>query len=319
MKITVIVPVFNTEPEYIQVALDSLFNQTLSDIEIIVVNDGSSAPNTIAYLKELESDKRLKILHQENMGQSIARNTALDIATGDYIGFLDSDDWIDKKFYETLYNKCIKNQADIACGFLRTYKEKKYSNMDIHGNYILRKISDKLSNINNGSACSKLFKRELFDNIRFPSGLYYEDNLTLLELMLKSDKVVFTNRVFYNYRFNTNSTVHDEQRRVKRIKDSITILKKIQTITKKYPKSEQYTIINTFLRILFMPYEYETNIEYKTQINKLFSRKYLQSFFPIQQKKTFFGKIINKIKRFIFRIQDGRIKIFKITVYKIKG
>lgn len=319
MKISVIVPVFNTEPEYIKVALESLFNQTISDIEIIVVNDGSSNPDTIAYLKELELDRRLKILHQENMGQSVARNTALDIATGDYIGFLDSDDWIDNNFYETLYNACTKNQADIACGFLRICKKNEYSDMDIHGNYILHKTADKLSNITNGSACSKLFKRELFDNIRFPSGLYYEDNLTLLELMLKSDKVVFTNSVFYNYRFNMNSTMHDEPRRIKRIKDSIIILGKIKKIAKKQPESEQNAIINTFLRILFMPYEYETNIEYKTQINKLFSKKYLQPFFPIPQKKTVFGKIINKIKRFIFRIQDGRIKIFKITVYKIKG
>ena len=110
-----------------------------------------------------------------------------------------------------------------------------------------------------------------------------------------------------------------EKNQTKRVNDSLIILSKIKNIAKQHNKTNQHAIENTFLRILFMPYEYENNIEYRTQINKLFSRKYLQSFFPIQQKKPFFGKIINKIKRFIFRVQDGHIKIFKITVYKIKG
>lgn len=318
-KISVVVPVFNTEPEYIQVALESLFNQTLSDIEIIVVNDGSSAPNTIAYLKELESDKRLKILHQENRGLSEARNTAIDIATGDYIGFLDSDDWIDNNFYETLYNACTENHADIACGVLKVVENKTKYNLDKHQTFTTNNLLDILKNITNGSVCSKLIKRKLFNNIRFPSGLYYEDNLTLLNLLMAAKSVSFNNTVFYYYRSNPNSIVHDNKKHEKRVRDSLIILSKIKNIAKQHNKTYQHAIENTFLRILFMPYEYENNIEYKTQINKLFSRKYLQSFFPIKQKKTFFGKIINKIKRFIFRVQDGRIKIFKITVYKIKG
>ena len=314
-KISVIVPVFNTEPEYIRVALESLFNQTLSDIEIIVVNDGSYNTDTVSYLQELESDKRLKILHQQNMGLSNARNNGIRIATGEYIGFLDSDDWIDTEFYNKLYTKCKKTNSDIGCGILRIVESNNTQNLDIHGNYKTSKISKKLSYITNGSVCSKIFKRELFNDILFPSGLYYEDNVTLLELFLKSKNTIFDNSVFYNYRSNPTSIVHDKNKENKRIQDSIIILKKINKIARQQPVHDRKKIQEKFLNILFMPKQYETNSEYRDTMNKIFNSRYLKTFNTIKQN----NKILTKIRRFIFRIQNGHIKLFKITIHKLKS
>lgn len=318
-KISVIVPVFNTEPEYIQTALESLYNQTLSDLEIIVVNDGSSNPDTIAYLKQLENNKHVKVLHQKNMGLSGARNSALDIATGDYIGFLDSDDWLDNDFYETLYKQCEKNNSDVACGVLRTVEKFNTHSIDKHPTCVINDLSSVLSYIKNGSVCSKLFKRKLFQDIRFPSGLYYEDNLTLLELLLAAKSISFNNTVFYHYRSNPNSIIHDNKKHEKRVRDSIEILSKINQLSKSRNSNERNAINRTFLNILFMQNEYLTNKKYREDLEKIFGKRYIESFLPVPSKKTFLGRIINKIKRFIFRIQNGRVKIFKITVYKIKG
>ncbi len=318
-KISVIVPVYNTEPDFLDAALNSLFNQTMSDLEIIVVDDGSSSKETLEYLKTLEGDDRIKIIRQKNKGLSGARNAAIDIATGEFVGFLDSDDWLDNNFYETLYRQCKNNGCDIACGVLRIVESDNSYNVDKHPVCIIDNLSMALSYITNGSVCSKLFRRELFDNIRFPSGLYYEDNLTLLELLFAAKKVCFDDNIFYYYRSNPNSIVHDKKRQEKRVYDSLEILSRINDLSKTRHRDERDAINHTFLRILFMPDVYSKDSEYKKSLNAIYGKKYLKSFLPIPQKKTLVGKLANKIKRFIYRRQNGRIKIFKITVYKIKG
>ncbi|MBO5833511.1 MAG: glycosyltransferase [Alphaproteobacteria bacterium] len=318
-KISVIVPVYNTEPDFLDAALNSLFNQTMSDLEIIVVDDGSSNKDTLKYLNRIKSDSRIKFIRQKNMGQSVARNSALDIATGDYIGFLDSDDWLDNDFYETLYKQCETNDSDVACGVLRIVEKFNTHSIDKHPTCVINDLSSALSYITNGSVCSKLFKHKLFQNIRFPSGLYYEDNLTLLELLFGAKSVSFNNMVFYHYRSNPNSTVHDNKRHEKRVRDSIEILSKINQLSKSRNSNERDAINRTFLNILFVQSEYLTNKKYREDLERIFGKRYLESFLPIPSQKTFLGRIINKIKRFVFRTQNGRVKIFKITVYKIKG
>ena len=104
-KISVTIPVYNVEPNYIENAINSVINQTYENIEIIVVNDGSTDINTIEYLKSINNPK-VKIVNQENKGLGGARNTGIANSTGEYIGFLDADDWLDANFYEVLYNIC---------------------------------------------------------------------------------------------------------------------------------------------------------------------------------------------------------------------
>ena len=113
--VSVIVPVYNTEG-FLQKCLDSLTNQTLEDIEIICVNDGST-DNSLKILEDNAiRDDRIKIINQKNKKQGAARNAGMKIATGEYIGFVDSDDWIDLDFYEKLYNAATRHNFDIALG-----------------------------------------------------------------------------------------------------------------------------------------------------------------------------------------------------------
>lgn len=113
IKVSVIIPVFNTE-KYISKCLSSLVNQTLDDIEIICVNDGSTDNSLEIIEKIANNDARIKIINQEHKKQGAARNSGLKIAEGEYIGFVDSDDWIDLNYYEMLYNTAKKYDADIA-------------------------------------------------------------------------------------------------------------------------------------------------------------------------------------------------------------
>ena len=112
-KVSVIVPVYNTE-KYLEKCLNSLINQTLHDIEVICVNDGST-DNSLNILNQYaQKDNRIKIINQENKMQGAARNAGTQIAAGEYIGFVDSDDWIDLDYFEKLYNAATKYNLDIA-------------------------------------------------------------------------------------------------------------------------------------------------------------------------------------------------------------
>ena len=116
-KITVIVAVYNTE-KYLRKCVDSILNQTYQDLEIFLVDDGSSDSSSSICDDYAKADKRIKVMHKSNGGQGSARNLALDAATGELIGFIDSDDWIDADMYEFLLSKAISENADIVeCGW----------------------------------------------------------------------------------------------------------------------------------------------------------------------------------------------------------
>src|SRR4051812_34034895 len=111
-KISIIVPVFNVE-KYIHDCLESILNQSFIDFELILVNDGSSDRSGVICDEYSKKDNRITVIHKENGGQSTARNRGIDLAKGDYIGFIDSDDWIDHDMYKVLYEKAIEIGADI--------------------------------------------------------------------------------------------------------------------------------------------------------------------------------------------------------------
>lgn len=192
-KISVIIPVYNTNPEFLQKAINSVLNQTYKNIEVIIVNDGSTDNNTLNFLKTLDN-KNINIINQENKGAGGARNTGINSATGDYIGFLDADDWLDKNFYEVLFNLCENNDADIACGMLTRATKFRKIKMEYFKDGIYSNFSDKMGNISNGSVCSKLFRKSLFENVRFIEHIYWEDNPVLVELWLQKQQSRFCNQ-----------------------------------------------------------------------------------------------------------------------------
>ena len=167
-KVSVIIPVYNVE-EYLRECLDSVVNQTLKDIEIICVNDGST-DNSLAILEEYAAkDERLRVFTQENQGQSVARNLAMEKARGEYIGFVDSDDWIDLDFYEKLYRAAVKAQADIACANIYKPDEKryyiKYSKVKVVSKTLKKYDVADIPRWN--YTCNKIYKRSALNKINY--------------------------------------------------------------------------------------------------------------------------------------------------------
>ena len=213
--ISVIVPIYNVE-NYLQKCIDSIINQTYKNLEIILVDDGS--PDNCGRMCDVYAlkDDRIKIIHKNNGGLSDARNVGLDAAAGDYIGFIDSDDSIHREFYEVLINLIFKYNADIAqCGFLRV-NEDAVNNFNEDKPYADEKITlmsncealDNLYNenyVNTVIVCNKLYKRELFEDTRFPKGKTQEDEFTTYKLLFSAKKVVSTSRQMYYYMKRTGS------------------------------------------------------------------------------------------------------------------
>lgn len=274
-NISVIIPVYNTQPKYLKVAIESVLNQSQKGIEIIIVNDGSTNADILDYLGSLDN-KQIKIINQTNQGLSGARNTGLKYASGKFVGFLDSDDWLDKNFYKILYVLCTKNKCDIACGKLTSaHGDGTTQDIDVFNNAIKNDLSEIITYIKHGSVCSKLFNAQLFNNVQFPEKLYYEDNITLVTLLIKAKKVAFSNSVRYYYRKNPQSIVGDYKHKQKLLDDSVVILKQIKEISDKYTPKHTDLFMYCFMDVLFNKHEFYYNRKYRNKILKEFP-KYVQ-------------------------------------------
>ncbi|MDZ4983572.1 glycosyltransferase [Clostridium perfringens] len=211
-KISIIVPIYKVE-KYINKCIDSILNQTYKNIEVILVDDGS--PDNCGKIcdKYLLKDDRIKVIHKENGGLSSARNAGLDIATGDYIGFVDSDDWIESNMYEILINNAIKYNADVSVGGVVDLLEENNKYIKIKSTFngitetvcLNKQEAMKKFFLGSWSAWDKLYKREVHEDLRFPQGKINEDEAIAMHVLDKCNNVVYTNEVFYNYIRRPNS------------------------------------------------------------------------------------------------------------------
>lgn len=205
--ISVIIPVYNVE-KYINQCINSVINQTYTNLEIILIDDGS--PDRCGEICEEYAlkDSRIKVIHQSNGGLSKARNSGLDIATGDYIGFVDSDDYIKDNMYEFLLQLLLKNNADISiCGTFDIEKNSYYEEEHYYNSEEAIKLMLTETKFNT-SAWDKLYKRDLFNGIRFPEGKIYEDLATIYKLFHKASKIVYNSQPKYYYRITPNSIMN---------------------------------------------------------------------------------------------------------------
>ena len=207
-KISIIIPVYNCE-KYITKCIESLLNQTFKDLEIIIVNDGST-DNSEKIIKNYK-DPRIKLINKKNGGQSSARNIGLDTAYGEYIGFVDSDDWVDSDYYEKLYDAAKKYNADIAMAdFIRTGPKKHKIRLNITEEKVYEKTENKIKIANalkEGCIWNKIYKKEILNNIRFNEGMYFEDGPFTLYALSASNKLVTVPGIYYYYYQNPMSTV----------------------------------------------------------------------------------------------------------------
>lgn len=199
--ISVIVPVYNTS-NYLKKCLDSIINQTYDNLEIILINDGSS-DNSLKICKEyLKKDNRIRVYTQKNHGLSYTRNRGIKLASGKYIGFVDSDDVISSLMYEYLYKSLIESNSKISmCDFVRFNNipnfEDYYSNIIFSKNDALKQlmIDKKIAN----HATDKLYLKVLFNDIKFPVSKKYEDIGTIYKLFLKCDTISYVPCMLYGY------------------------------------------------------------------------------------------------------------------------
>lgn len=207
-KVSIVVPVYNME-NYLEKCLDSLVNQTLEDIEILVVNDGST-DNSIKILNKYKKKypNKLIVFDQENKGISAARNIGIDNATGKYIGFVDSDDYVEHNMFEKLYNKIENSKADIVvCNYKKYFmKDDKYTDIDMVKNINKNNIFEEPTILNNlyFAPWNKLYKRNLFKDVRFPIQKKYEDVNAILKVFFKAKKIDKISDYLYVYRINEN-------------------------------------------------------------------------------------------------------------------
>lgn len=213
--ISIIVPVYNVET-YLRKCIDSLINQTLTNIEIILVNDGSTDKSGEICDEYKIKDDRIKVIHKENGGLSDARNKGLEIAKGEYLVFIDSDDWIDRCMIEKLYNLSIKYNADIVQGdYVKVYSDDYIIISDINeieiNSYNSEQALELLYSekyVKTVVTWNKLYKRTLFNGIRFPKGKLHEDEFTTYKLLHKANIVVDTNIPIYYYRQRAGSIMN---------------------------------------------------------------------------------------------------------------
>lgn len=318
--ISIIIPVYNVE-KYLERCIESVINQTLKNIEIILVNDGStdSSPKICDYYASI--DNRIKVIHKKNEGVGSARNTGLDVANGLYIGFLDSDDYVDKNMYKVLYENLNKRNVDICvCDFEYITKEDKslYSSANMKGldgtynsiNFL--ELLYKGQHPNAICVWNKLYKKEVFKNIKF-KNITHEDEEVCHRIYTQDYKVYVSTYVGYKYIENPNSITNQEFS----IKELITldILNERINLFKKYNlRNLLAQTIKLYLEtnIYFMLLIKEMQINYDVD---LYKKKY-----KVILKSATLNRLISlkdKVRFYIFYINP---KLYKLLVsYKNKN
>ena len=210
--ISIIVPVYNVE-EYLKQCLDSILEQTFSDYEVILVNDGSTDNSGLICQEYAKKDSRIRYFEKENGGLSDARNYGIEQAQGEYLTFVDSDDFLDKMHLNVLYTALVSNNVDIsivnyanyqtsnATFYLHTfgeYYEKNYSSEELLDNLAILERND----LSFSTIWGKLYKRSVFSFLRFPKGVIGEDVALIYKIYTQVDKIVYAHKDTYIYREN---------------------------------------------------------------------------------------------------------------------
>ncbi len=250
--ISIIVPVYQVE-KYLEKCINSIITQTYKNLEIILIDDGSTdkSPSFCDHFQA--KDSRIKVLHQENGGLSYARNVGLKIATGDFIGFVDSDDWIEPNMYEVLMSALQETGADIAvCN--RQYEFNDSESIPIHMKSAKKKlysaeealrrliIGDKI--IHN-AVWEKLYRRTIISDIKFPIGKIFEDSLWTTLVIGNAKLIICIDYPLYHYFIRSESLSHNLELTIKRGEDKIEMIeRRTEYIRMKYPTLQKLSFLN---------------------------------------------------------------------------
>lgn len=320
--ISIIVPVYDVE-KYLKKCIQSIVDQTYKNLEIILVDDGSSDNSGKICDEFAQKDSRIKVIHKINGGQADARNKALDIMNGEWVSFVDSDDFIHSSHVENLYLQAVRNNSDICvCGFkivdenYKIIKSIKINFSDsLNGNLAFKySLNSKID----PSLCNKIFKSSLFKSVRFVKGIYYEDRELIHRIFYKADRVSFLDSESYFYLERVGSTMNHINK--KKIDDRLIMIALIEDFLKKESILEKYQkdfaicyLLNVYLSASYQIAKYSPS--YKNDIKYMFSKSD-KDVFSFKNIFLLFGIDIKKmIALFILKINSN---LFKCLVGRIE-
>ena len=315
--ISIIVPVYNVE-QYLEKCVDSIINQTYKNLEIILVDDGATDSSGKLCDELAKIDNRIKVYHKENGGLSDARNYGVERATGEYIGFVDSDDYIDAEMYEKLYEAIKKENVDVAeCNLKIIYPEREelfteqnYYNVCTKQEYLEEYL--KIEKIF-GSVWTKLISRKIAKELLFPKGKLYEDTYYAYDLINVANSFVLIDSPSYNYLMRENSITNSKFN--PRIFDLIEIVEKFHKTTyKNYPGLKEaadcrrmyayFSVLNSIL----LEDEFKNNLYYAQIIN----------YFKENYKAILKNKYINRNRKLSVILIKLNIDLYRKVLMKYK-
>lgn len=314
IKVSVIVPVYNVE-KFIDKCLNSLVNQTLKEIEIIVVNDGSS-DNSQKIIDEYvkKYPNKIKSFIKENGGQGSARNMGMEKAVGEYISFVDSDDWLDLNTLEKMYTLAKKDKSDIVICDMVDH----YSNYTIYHNCTKYNSVFEVT----PSACNKIFRKELIKDFRFLSKLWYEDFDFTTKILFNTNKISNISEGFYHCNCGHESTMNNNNS--KKNLDMIIVIEDIIDYLKKNDKYDRnivsYLIFNHILITTINRVAIQKSIDKKDVIRQLI--KYSKDNISDYRRQTFYKNISRNRKIIAWLNYHNMYNLSKIILNikdKIKG
>lgn len=337
--VSVVIPVYNVE-KYLKECLDSVCNQTLANIEIICVNDGSTDSSLDILNEYAKNDDRIKIISQPNQGLGASRNRGLKESSGKYVYFIDSDDYIDLTCLEKLLDNAVSNDSDLVLF--------KFQNVDDYNNLHKRRADFKIDDIfgkidyndftftyndvrrhvmNSAySACLKLYRKEFIDSFEFPVGLNFEDVVVHVEVMLNAERISFVPEFLYYYRSNPDS--------ISNTTESGYDIFKVIDLVEEYLKGNGYYddfenefiyfkiaqilryIVSTGSEEYFNRAKEEFgNIEIKNE--RFIKRKYLDKYYLVLQSDDY-SEFLDKLNRNTNKTSNRKPNHFKILSKLIK-
>lgn len=312
VKVSIIVPVYNTA-KYLSMCIESLINQTLKDIEIILINDGSTDESE-SIIKKYK-DKRIKYISKKNEGIGKTRNLGIEIASGEYLAFIDSDDYIESNFCEVMYNKAIKDKCDIViCDYFEDInnelKEIKFASFKDTN----LKENPEIINLINLGPCNKIYKKDLFKNQknRFVENLKYEDAPFVCRLLLSAKKIGKIDECLAHY------VIHEKSETTTRDERIFDILKITDIIVKDLEKYDYMheAMINLAVMILT-----DYTIQQRYIKNKISRNKFIDMAFRYLDKLDSNWRSCNYLNEFSYlkrKVKSSKIltKLY-CTIYNI--
>lgn len=295
IQLSVIVPVYNVE-KYLKECLDSLVNQSLDSMEIIIVNDGSTDTSLDICNKYSEKYEFITLISQKNKGLGAARNEGIRHAKGRYIGFVDSDDYVEKNMFKEMVTSAIKDDLDLVICAVKMYfednKKIKVIEKNIYEESIITKTTLIKGIVSRKIQCfawNKIYKRELFSDIKYEEGVYYEDMYTMYNIALKCNKIKLIDTPFYIYRQRENNITSKVS--IKHINDFNTAVLKV---INKFKNGDYYdkNLMMAF-NIISLNTSLDLYIKHKKFKNKDIYKDYneIYSYIP---KYSLFSVLINK-------------------------